>query len=76
MRAEKLLPLTPEEPEAQNSRALVYSILLALLIHIFAFFYHLEWGRVIQPSRVEIQKVDMNKLEALRKHWKEKSLLL
>jgi TonB family protein len=49
---------------------------LAVLIHILLFRIHWEWPEGPPPPPVEVQQIDPRKLDAIRRQWKEKSLLL
>lgn len=50
--------------------------LLALLFHAILFALRLQWSLPTPPPRVEVQNIDPQKLDAIRRQWKEKSLLL
>lgn len=53
-------------------------LLLTLLIHFLFFLTHVDWGTPKAPPRVDVEKVDPQKLDEIRRHWREqeKSLLL
>lgn len=46
-------------------------VLLTLLIHFLFFLTHVDWGTPKAPPRVEVQQVDPQKLEQIRKRWRE-----
>jgi outer membrane biosynthesis protein TonB len=56
----------------------VIVVLLVLLIHFLFFMTHVDWGTPKAPPRVDVEQVDPQKLEQIRRHWRdqEKSLLL
>jgi hypothetical protein len=56
----------------------VLVLLLTLLIHFLFFLTHVDWGTPKAPPRVDVTQVDPQKLEEIRKRWREqeKSLLM
>ena len=66
---------TDSEAEGHWKIVLLFFV-LALLIHLILFTFPFEWHRAAKAPPVEIQQIDPGKLDAIRKQWKEKSLLL
>ena len=68
---------TLDENDQRNWNILLFFIILAVALHLL--FFMLKWDWLITPSpapRVELQQIDPNKLNAIRKDWQKKSLLL
>jgi hypothetical protein len=53
-------------------------LFLTILLHSFFFWVHPTWNASVLPPRVDLQKIDPTKLDAIRKQWKqrERALLL
>lgn len=68
---------TVDENEQRNWKILLIFILLAIALHFLFFMLRLNWLITPTPApRVELQQIDPKKLDAIRKDWKQKSLLL
>ena len=55
---------------------LILFLILACLVHAVVFLMHFPWPHAISPPPIEIQQLDSQQLESIRKQWKQKSLLL
>src|SRR4051794_25047125 len=62
--------------DSKNRKIWILFLLLAILLHLLVFLIHLNWAPAVAPKKMEIQHIDPNKLDAIRRQWKEKSLLL
>jgi outer membrane biosynthesis protein TonB len=51
-------------------------LLFALLFHALLFTLRLDWSTPSPSPRIEVQTVDPKKLDAIRKQWREKNLLV
>ena len=68
---------TVDVNEQRNWKILLIFILLAIALHFLFFMLRLNWLITPTPApRVEVQQIDPKKLDAIRKDWKQKSLLL
>ena len=66
-----------DEGDRRGLRKWIVVIILALLCHLLASLYHLNWEAVVQPPMpVDIKTVDPAKLDAIRKQWHDKSILI
>src|SRR4051794_20500662 len=65
-----------EETQTNSKKTWIYFLIIALLFHLLLFTLHLDWLGHAPPPRVEIQTIDPKKLDAVRKQWKDKGLLL
>jgi hypothetical protein len=54
----------------------VIALLLALLWHVAWLLPHIPWTSLSAPPRVEIHTIDPAKLDAIRRSWDKKQLLL
>jgi TonB family protein len=70
--------ISSEFNESKETRWTVWLVLFAfaILLHALLFSLHFEWTAPSRRVPVEIQSVDPRKLDAVRKQWKEKGLLL
>jgi TonB family protein len=73
-----LQSFTPDtEPERRWSHW-VFLVLLTLLVHFLFLLTRVDWNLPHAPPRVEVQQIDPQKLEEIRRHWREqeKSILM
>ena len=66
---------TAEDPSGSWHTLAVFTA-LAVLWHVFLFWLRPAWHSPSPPPRVEVTHVDAKKLDAIRRQWKERSLLL
>ncbi len=73
------LYVTETAPSPTEKRSLGRWILLAaivLVLHFLAFYFSPGWYRPGRPPPVEIQQIDAAKLDAIKRGWKQRALLL
>lgn len=73
------LYVTETDPSPVEKRSLARWILLAgvvLVLHFLAFYLSPGWYRPGTPPPVEVQQIDAAKLEAIKRGWKQRALLL
>jgi hypothetical protein len=73
------LYVTETAPSPVEKRSLLRWILLALLalfLHLLAFYLAPDWFKPAPPAPVEVTQIDMAKLQSLKNKWKEKGFLL
>ena len=66
-----------DENDQKNWKIVLIFSVLALLLHLFFFSIRWsEWNTHAPTQPVTVHTIDPKKLDSIRKHWQEKSLLL
>ena len=66
-----------EDPSQQKpSTPFLAFLILALLFHFAFFLIQVQWVKPNTEHRTEIEEINSEKVQRIRKKWKEKSLLL
>ena len=65
-----------DDSDRRRWRKWVVVIILALLCHLLMSLYHMNWEAASPPMPVDINPVDPAKLDAIRKQWRDKSILI
>ena len=63
--------LSFDQSPAWRKSGVWIALLAALIFHLLFMWVKIQWSAPAAPMRIDVQPIDMNKLEAIRKQWRE-----
>lgn len=60
-----------DQPSPWRRSGVWLALLAALIFHLLFMWVKVQWSSPARPMPVEVKQIDMNKLEAIRKQWRD-----